>query len=50
MKLTLVTSDVENNDNNSSVTLDLIDSAYKNTKYKKNKDMLQRDIKNDVNL
>ena len=30
-----VTSDVENNDNDSSETLDLIDSAYKNIKYKK---------------
>ena len=32
-----VTSDVENNDNDSSETLDLIDSAYKNIKYKKRK-------------
>ena len=31
-----VTSDVENNDNDSSETLDLIDSAYKNIQYKKN--------------
>ena len=38
-----VTSDVENNDNDSSETLDLIDRAYKNIKYKK-----IRDIKNDV--
>ena len=29
-------------------TLDLIDSAYKNIKYKKIKDILLRDIKNDV--
>ena len=43
-----VTSDVENNDNDSSETLDLIDSAYKNIKYKKIKDILLRDIKNDV--
>ena len=50
MKLTLVTSNVKNNDNNSWLTLDLIDSAYKNTKYKKIKDILLRDIKNDVNL
>ena len=33
-----VTSDVESNDNNSSETLDLIDSAYKNIKYRKIKD------------
>ena len=32
-----VTSDVENNNNDSSETLDLIDSAYKNIKYKKRK-------------
>ena len=38
-----LTSDVENNDNDSSETLDLIDRAYKNIKYKK-----IRDIKNDV--
>ena len=33
-----VTSDVDNNDNDSSETLDLIDidSAYKNIQYKKN--------------
>ena len=43
-----VTSDVDNNDNDSSETLDLIDSAYKNIKYKKIKDILLRDIKNDV--
>ena len=43
-----VTSDVENNDNDSSETLDLIDSAYKNIKYKKIKDILLRDIKNGV--
>ena len=43
-----VTSDVENNYNDSSETLDLIDSAYKNIKYKKINDILLRDIKNDV--
>ena len=43
-----VTSDVESNDNNSSETLDLIDSAYKNIKYRKIKDILLRDIKNDL--
>ena len=32
-----VTSDVENNNNDSSETLDLIDSAYRNIKYKKRK-------------
>ena len=31
-----VTSDVDNNDNDSSETLDLIESAYKNIQYKKN--------------
>ena len=35
-----VTSDVKNNDNDCSQTLDLIDSAYKNIKYKKIKDIL----------
>ena len=40
-----VTSNVENNDNDSSETLDLIDSAYKNIKYKKIKDILLRDKK-----
>ena len=40
-----VTSDVENNDNDSSETLVLIDSAYKNIKYKKIKDILLRDKK-----
>ena len=43
-----VTSDVENNDNDSSETLDLIDSAYKKIKYKKIKDISLQDIKNDV--
>ena len=37
-----VTSSVENNDNDCSETLDLIDSAYKNIKYKKIKDILLR--------
>ena len=40
-----VTSDVENNDNDSSETLDLTGSAYKNIKYRKIKDILLRDIK-----
>ena len=43
-----VTSDVESNYNNSSETLDLIDSAYKNIKYRKIKDILLRDIKHDL--
>ena len=30
-----LTSDAENNENNCSETLDLIDSAYKNIEYKK---------------
>ena len=42
------TSDVENNDNDSSETLDFIDSAYKNIKYKKIKDILLRNIQNDI--
>ena len=43
-----VTSDVENNGNDSSETLDFINSAYKNITYKKIKDILLWDIKNDV--
>ena len=44
-----VTSDVENNGNDSSETLDLINSAYKSIiTYKKIKDILLWDIKNDV--
>ena len=43
-----ITSDVENNDNDSSEILDLIDSSCKNNKYKKIKDILLRDIKNNV--
>ena len=39
-----VTSDVENNDNDSSEILDLIDSAYKNIEYQKIKDILLQDI------
>ena len=42
------TTDVENNDNDCSETLDLINSAYKNIKYKKIKDILLRGIKNDI--
>ena len=43
-----VTGDIEDNDIDFSETLDVIDSAYKNIKYKKIKDILLRDIKNDV--
>ena len=43
-----VTSDVKNNDNDSSEPLNFIGSAYKNIKYTKNKDILLRGIKNDV--
>ena len=39
---------MENNDNDSSETLDLIDSANKSIKQKKTKDILLWDIKNDV--
>ena len=41
-----VTSDVENNGSDSSATLDLIDSAYKNILYTKK--ILIQDIINDV--
>ena len=40
VEVEFVTSDVKNNDNDCSETLDLIDSAYKNIKYKKIKDIL----------
>ena len=43
-----VTRDVQNNDRGYSKTLNLIDSAYKNIKQKKIKDILLWDIKNDV--
>ena len=43
-----ITSDVENNDNEYSETLDLIDSAYKNIKYRKIKDILLWGIKIEV--
>ena len=43
-KDSFVTSGVENNDNNSSETLELIASPYKNIKYKKIKDILLRDL------
>ena len=43
-----VINDFENNDNDCSETLDLIDSAYKNIIYKKIKDILLWDIENGV--
>ena len=43
-----ITSNVENNDNDSSEILDLIDSACKNIKHRQIKDILLRDIKNNV--
>ena len=43
-----ITSDVENNDNEYSETLDLIDSACKNIKYRKIKDILLWGIKIEV--
>ena len=43
-----VLSDTENDNNNSLETLEVIDNAYKYAKYKKIKDVLLPDIKNDI--
>ena len=43
-----VSSDTENDNNNSLETLEVIDNAYKYAKYKKIKDILLADIKNDI--
>ena len=43
-----VSSDTENDNNNSLETLEVINNAYKYVKYKKNKDVLLPDIKNDI--
>ena len=43
-----VSSDIENDNNNSLETLDVIDNAYKYVKYKKFKDILLPEIKNDL--
>ena len=43
-----VSSDTENDNNNSLETLDVIDNAYKYVKYKKIKDVFPPDIKNDI--
>ena len=43
-----VSSDAENDNNNSLETLEVIDNAYKYAKYKKIKDILLADIKNDI--
>ena len=43
-----VSSDTENDNNNSLETLEVIDNAYKYAKYKKLKDVLLPEIKNDV--
>ena len=43
-----VTSDIENDNNNSTETLDVIDIAYKYVKYTKIKDILLPKIKNDM--
>ena len=43
-----VSSDTENDNNNSLETLEVIDNAYKYAKYKKIKDILLPDIKNDI--
>ena len=42
-----VSSDTEN-DNNSLETLEVVDNAYKHAKYKKIKDVLLPEIKNDI--
>ena len=43
-----VSSDTENDNNNSLETLEVIDNAYKYAKYKKIKDVLLPEIKNDI--
>ena len=43
-----VSSDTENDNNNSLETLEVIDNAYKHAKYKKIKDVLLPEIKNDI--
>ena len=42
-------SDIENDNNNSLETLEVIDNAYKYAKYKKIKDALLCEIKKDIN-
>ena len=44
-----VSSDTENDNNNNSLeTLEVVDNAYKHVKYKKIKDVLLPEIKNDI--
>ena len=43
-----VSSDTENDNNNSLETLEVIDNAYKYAKYKKIKDVLLPEMKNDI--
>ena len=43
-----VSNDTENDNNNSLETLEVIDNAYKYAKYKKIKDVLLPEIKNDI--
>ena len=43
-----VSSDTENDNNNSLETLEVIDNVYKYVKYKKIKDVLLPEIKNDI--
>ena len=43
-----VSSDIENDNNNSLETLEVIDNAYKYAKYKKTNDVLLPEIKNDI--
>ena len=45
-----VSSDTENDNNNSLKTLEVIDNAYKHAKYKKIKHVLLPEIKNDEGL
>ena len=43
-----VSSDIKNDNNKSLQTLDVIDNAYRHVKYKKIKDILLPEIKNDI--
>ena len=43
-----VSSDTENDNTNSLETLEVMDNAYKHAKYKKIKDVLVPEIKNDI--
>ena len=47
-KVTFVSSDTENDNNNSLETLEVIDNTYKYAKYKKIIDVLLPETKNDI--